>query len=143
MEVKMSVRVLEIKPTFDLSRVLHQIKRDNPGWTEENLEAAKEEYLRFLQLCKSYPDDNISAPATVDVVWHAHMLDSVYYARDCGAYFGYYLHHDPCIGGQDVSSAETTLALYQSSFGVTPPDAWTGLMTCQNPRISFESAQVH
>ena len=130
----MLTRSLATAPTIDLSRPIALVRRDNPEWSSVRLSSAADEYLCFLQLCKMYPEQKISAPPDVDRVWHAHMLDSINYMRDCEAYFGYYLHHDPCIGDTGgVADAEATLSTYERTFGIVPPSAWQGLMTCANP----------
>lgn len=117
-------------PHFDLTRVRALVMRDHPDWTPERFDATEAEYRRFLQLCKIFPDRKISAPPDVDKVWHSHMLDSVSYTRDCDAYFGNYLHHDPCIGSIDAENGRATLQVYEKIFGTKPPSAWEGVMTC-------------
>ncbi len=129
----MSARSLAALPNFDLGRVMPRVKRDNPDWTEDRLRNAEFEYRRFLQLCKTFPEQKISAAPDIDEVWHAHMLDSVFYMRDCDAYFGYYLHHDPCIGETDLKGVDDTLAIFAAAFETEPTPAWMGLMTCANP----------
>jgi hypothetical protein len=103
------------------------------GWDEARFEAALREYRRFLELCRRFPDLKIMAPAEVDELWHAHMLDSVHYVRDCDRIFGRYLHHDPCIGESDATQARRTLGLYSATFGETPSPDWLGMMTCARP----------
>lgn len=121
-------------PVLDLGRVRKLVERAKPDWDEDRLSAAQVEYLRFLQLCKMYPDRKIAAPEDVDQFWHAHMLDSKSYVRDCDGYFGYYLHHDPCIGSADMANdAQATLRLYREVFQTPPPELWSGLMTCAGP----------
>ncbi len=129
----MSASSLASLPNIDLGRVMPRVAKENPDWNTERLRVAECEYLRFLQLCKTFPERKISAPPDVDEVWHAHMLDSVHYMRDCNNYFGFYLHHDPCIGETDLENARETLVLYENTYGTTVPAAWAGLMTCANP----------
>jgi hypothetical protein len=129
----MSARSLTAQPNFDLSRVMPRVKRDNPDWTDERLGTTEFEYRRFMQLCKTFPEQKISAAPDIDKVWHAHMLDSVFYMRDCDDYFGYYLHHDPCIGETDLDGVNDTLATFTKAYGIEPTPAWMGLMTCANP----------
>lgn len=121
-------------PVFDLSRVRKLVERAKPDWDGVRLDAAQQEYVRFLQLCRMYPDRKIAAPEDVDQFWHAHMLDSKSYVRDCDGYFGCYLHHDPCIGVADMADdAQATLRLYREAFQAPPPKLWSGLMTCAGP----------
>lgn len=129
----MNTKQLAALPNLDLSRVVPKVYKNNPTWDDERVAAAQKAYLEFLQLCKTYPDRKISAPADVDEFWHEHMLDSVNYHKDCENYFGYYLHHDPCLGETDLKGAQDTLSLYQTTFGLDVPLAWKGLVTCANP----------
>lgn len=128
----MSLSSLTQKPRINLARIAQLVLREHPDWHTKRIDTAIQEYLCFLQLCKMFPEDKIAAPADIDSVWHAHILDSVYYIADCQDYFGYYLHHDPCIGESDKGRTQSTLALYQETFGA-PPDMWLALMTCANP----------
>ena len=130
----MKVSSLPTMPIIDLSRAIALVKRDQPDWNPERVTSAADEYRRVLRLCKTFPDRKVSAPPDVDKVWHAHMLDSVNYMADCDQYFGYYLHHDPCVSEEsDIGNAMETLSAYEDMFGVKPPTAWQGLMTCANP----------
>lgn len=129
-------------PTLPIDRLHPIMKQKHPEWTEARLQEALSEYSRFLQLCKMNPGRKISAPPDVDEVWHAHMLDSVHYVRDCDQYFGHYLHHDPCIGELDLESADDTLNIFRQTFQEEPPMAWAGLMTCANPGKGCGSVYV-
>lgn len=120
-------------PQFNLSRVVGRVMKSNPDWDENHFKTVQAEYFRFLQLCKTFPEMKISAPPDIDELWHAHMLDSQNYFKDCDVYFGYYLHHDPCIGQVDLVGAQDTLSIYETAYGIKPPPAWMGLMTCANP----------
>ncbi|OHA59248.1 MAG: hypothetical protein A2589_03495 [Candidatus Vogelbacteria bacterium RIFOXYD1_FULL_46_19] len=130
----MAVLSLAPYPDISLARVIPQVVKKNSDWSDEYLERVQEEYRRFLQLCKTYPEHKISAPPAIDELWHAHMLDSVHYMSDCDLYFGYYLHHDPCVSDEvDLEGGNNTLKIYTETYGVEPPDIWVGLMTCANP----------
>jgi hypothetical protein len=117
----------------DLSRVITRVREKHPEWHEKRLQAAVEEYKKFLYLCKIHPGVKISAPLDVDEVWHVHILDTQNYDRDCNSYFGYFLHHDPCIGPLDRENARTTLDLYSTTFMHKPDELWSAAMTCANP----------
>lgn len=140
----MSAGSLVAVPNINLSRIIVQVQRSNPDWDDGRLNEAAREYLRFLQLCKMNPELKISAPPDIDMFWHAHMLDSVNYCRDCNEYFGRYLHHDPCLGeSADLDTVNRTLNIYSATFGVNPTPAWMGLMTCANPGNGCGSMPVH
>lgn len=95
------------------------------GWSEARADAAAAEYRRFLFLMKKYPEDLASPTVETDIFWHYHILDTMKYARDCEALFGYFLHHYPYVGmGDGDSEDERTQAgermreLYEAEFGV-------------------------
>lgn len=115
------------------NRVRARVQEKHPGWSKQRLDKAVSEYRKFLALCKANPKQKVSAPPDVDEIWHTHILDTIEYAKDCMSYFGYFLHHDPCIGPADLESAKLTLQLYEIGFGETPPALWGAQMTCANP----------
>ena len=95
------------------------------GWSEHRVNAVEAEYRRFLFLMKKYPDAGASPTVDVDTFWHYHILDTMKYARDCEATFGFFLHHYPYVGigaGSDDSerleAGERMRELYESEFGV-------------------------
>jgi hypothetical protein len=66
----------------------------------------------------------------VDTFWHYHILDTLKYAEDCQAVFGYFLHHFPYMGlrGEDDLVAhervgERMRTLYEDTFGEAYPFA--------------------
>jgi hypothetical protein len=94
------------------------------GWSETRANAVETEYRRFLFLMKKYPDAGASPSVDVDTFWHYHILDTMKYARDCEAAFGFFLHHYPYVGiaagteGEHVQAGERMRALYEAEFGV-------------------------
>jgi hypothetical protein len=94
------------------------------GWTLERANAIEAEYRRFLILMKKYPNEQTAPLVDVDTFWHYHILDTLKYAADCEAVFGYFLHHFPYIGlrGEADAAAHERLGqrmkeLYQTTFG--------------------------
>ncbi len=128
----MSSQTLIARPLINHDRLGQLVLRNHPDWVSSRVKSAIAEYERFLMLCKELPEQKIAAPYDIDEVWHAHMLDSANYMKDCDLFFGYYLHHDPCIGEADIGSASSTLDAYRNHFG-EPPASWMDLMTCANP----------
>ena len=116
-------------PEFDLTRVEKRLTQQ--GHAEQDLQVAVAEYRKFMFLCSQ--GVNICAPPKIDSVWHAHMLDSVHYMKDCEDYFGFYLHHDPCENGVDEADMKSTLDFYEQVFGEKPNDVWQELATCAGP----------
>jgi len=94
------------------------------GWSETRANAVETEYRRFLFLMKKYPDAGASPTVDVDTFWHYHILDTMKYARDCQAAFGFFLHHYPYVGmvsgteGEHVQAGERMRSLYEAEFGV-------------------------
>ena len=94
------------------------------GWSERRANAVEAEYRRFLFLTHAYPDDMVSPTLDVDMFWHYHILDTMKYARDCEATFGFFLHHYPYVGmaagtgNEHVQAGERMRALYEAEFGV-------------------------
>jgi hypothetical protein len=95
------------------------------GWSLERANAVEFEYRRFLTLMKKYPHESTSPLVDVDTFWHYHILDTMKYAADCQAVFGYFLHHFPYIGMRGEEDAATLARigqrmqeLYEAEFGV-------------------------
>jgi hypothetical protein len=73
---------------------------------------------------KMYPNEAVAPLMDVDTFWHYHILDTMKYAQDCQAVFGYFLHHFPYVGlrGQDDLAAHARMGermrdLYEETFG--------------------------
>ena len=99
-------------------------KQSGEGWELAKANAVEVEYKRFLHLSKEFPNEMIAPTSDVDTFWHYHILDTMKYAADCAAAFGYFLHHFPYVGlrGEDdeaeqVRNAERMAELYESAFG--------------------------
>jgi len=99
-------------------------KREGLGWSREEADRHELEYRRFLALVAKFPDEVVAPNTNVDKFWHAHILDTMKYAEDCEAIFGYFLHHFPYFGMRDAEdaanlarAAENMQRLYQQEFG--------------------------
>lgn len=92
------------------------------------------EYQKFLLLCKEFPKQKIIPPSVIEKIWHMHILDTVNYSADCQKYFGYFLHHDPCLNGVNPEELNTTIDSYRALFG-NLDDLWiiASDLTCANP----------
>jgi len=104
---------------------------EGPGWSHDRIQWTIGEYRRFLSLSLAFPTESIVPSKDVDVVWHAHILDTQAYARDCEDLFGFFLHHFPYLGlrgAEDEVRLERayarTLELYAKAFGLPPVDVW-------------------
>lgn len=85
------------------------------------------EYRRFLTLKLLFPGESLVPCKVADEFWHAHILDTEAYIRDCQALFGRYLHHFPYFGiyGEEDQRAlnrgfDRTTNLYENVFGPRP-----------------------
>jgi hypothetical protein len=73
---------------LDLSSVRKRVKGFHPLLAEQ-------EYRTFLTLYQQNPGKSVSPTPAADAFWHAHILDTLKYHRDCLALFGSFLHHVP------------------------------------------------
>src|SRR5690606_21763289 len=96
-------------------------------WTAETCDAAEDLYRKFLALNLRYPDRKICPTGPIDDFWHAHILDTQAYERDCAALFGKLLHHFPYFGMRgpdDLAALEAAFAdsvdLFIRHFGIDP-----------------------
>ncbi|WLI90068.1 glycine-rich domain-containing protein-like [Massilia sp. R2A-15] len=121
-------------------KIMHA--QSGEGWSLAYTEAVEVEYRRFLHLMKLFPHEQAAPLFDVDVFWHYHILDTMKYAADCQAVFGYFLHHFPYVGlrGEDDLEAHERAGgrmdeLYERTYG--EPQA----MTCPDAsRIAFSLA---
>jgi hypothetical protein len=118
---------------LDLSMVLDKLAHpeDGEGWSAEQLDLAQREYLKFLALCRAYPEEAVVPCKLVDELWHAHILDTRAYRDDCQRIFGCFYDHYPYFGLRDAEDAinlerayDRTLDLYDQNFGEAPEGTW-------------------
>jgi len=109
---------------LDAIKVKLMHKESGEGWSLERANAVEFEYRRFLTLMKKYPHEQTSPLVDVDTFWHYHILDTMKYAVDCEAVFGYFLHHFPYVGmrGEEDEAALARIGqrmkeLYEAEFG--------------------------
>jgi hypothetical protein len=112
--------------TLDLAPIKMKLMHveSGEGWSAVRADAVETEYRRFLFLMKKYPDADASPTVDVDTFWHYHILDTMKYARDCEAIFGYFLHHYPYVGigaganeGDHAAAGERMRKIYEAEFG--------------------------
>lgn len=107
----------------------------------ETCDLAEREYRRFLTLKARYPHAILVPSKLMDKFWHAHILDTAAYARDCENLFGRFMHHFPYFGiyGEDDKkdlddSFAKTDALYQSEFGESMSEAGASNCSEDDPK---------
>jgi hypothetical protein len=109
---------------FESIKVKLMHKESGEAWSLEHANAMEIEYRRFLYLMKAFPSEQTAPLEDVDTFWHYHILDTMKYARDCEAVFGYFLHHYPYLGmvgenGLEIleQAGDRTRELYEATFG--------------------------
>jgi hypothetical protein len=114
---------------------------EEKSWSPEQQEEVEGLYRRFLALNIAYPDRKICPTGPVDEFWHAHILDTHAYARDCEYLFGHYLHHFPYFGmrgPEDYAALQTAFddsrALFIRHFGIDPCGGETQARGCSPQR---------
>ncbi|MGI2030351.1 glycine-rich domain-containing protein [Endozoicomonas acroporae] len=71
----------------------------SPFLEREVCERFVTQYKRYLYLtCKYGKELDFSPSVGIDIIWHAHILDTIAYHKDCQYLFGSYLHHFPYFG---------------------------------------------
>jgi hypothetical protein len=104
-------------------KLMHE--ESGEGWSRAYADAVEFEYRRFLYLVKKFPNEQAAPLFDVDIFWHYHILDTMKYAADCEAVFGYFLHHFPYVGlrgDEDLEVhhrvGERMRELYEQTYGV-------------------------
>lgn len=91
-----------------------------PRWTVTDAMHCMRLYKNFLLLFKLYPGESLVPTREIDEFWHAHILYTKKYHRDCISIFGHYLHHEPAMPGDNpeklVQGFLKTKQLYLTHF---------------------------
>ena len=134
---------------LDLGRIKTKLchVESGEGWSAARADAVEVEYRRFLHLMKAFPTEQTVPSVEVDIFWHYHILDTIKYAADCKAVFGYFLHHDPSVGLAGASEAPERArraarmhALYAATFGNAAAQASGGY--CGRSPVTYTGAAV-
>jgi hypothetical protein len=119
---------------------------EGEGWTRQQVDAVETHYRRFLDLNLKHPDIPIVPNGPVDKFWHYHILDTMKYAEDCLAIFGYFLHHFPYFGmrsdvdRQNLESAfDKTKELLLQEYGDDPGSIRDVGLEADSPRVCSDS----
>lgn len=116
---------------LDFSRMKQKLldPEEGAGLNTTEIDLAEREYRKFLALHLACPDIPLVPNRLVDLMWHAHILDTQRYADDCNRLFGHVMHHDPYVGIDGPDSVlelhalfEETRRAYERSFGPYPLD---------------------
>ncbi len=122
-------------------RMLKRKLSEERKWTFEFCDEVEALYRKFLALNARYPDRKICPTGPIDEFWHAHIVDTRAYMRDCDAIFGQYLHHFPYFGmrgAEDRAALEDTfrgsVELFVRHFGIDPTAGDTSARACSSQR---------
>jgi hypothetical protein len=82
--------------------------RDEGGqaWSRAKADFVEEQYKRWLFLRRKWENEALPPSLELDEFWHAHILDTQAYHRDCSYIFGGYFHHFPYFGMRGPSDAQ-------------------------------------
>jgi hypothetical protein len=115
-----------------------KVKLIGEGHTIEEVEEMEALYRKFLALNVVFVDRTICPTGPIDLFWHAHILDTEAYERDCKALFGRFLHHFPYFGLRgpaDKANLDKTFAesvdLFIHHFGIDPTAGDTEARSCR------------
>jgi len=113
-----------------------RVAKDNPQWTADEVDNGFKEYLKFwilkrkLGLTTHIP----MLSDTVDQFWHAHILHTVLYQRECQVFFNDFLHHQPYTTltqsetkqrfSDGVKAFDVFQRAYQEEFGYPLTQPW-------------------
>ncbi len=123
----------QLAELLDLSNVRMKLQDsdEGPGLSAPEIDLMEREYRKFLALQLMYPGVDIVPCATVDEMWHRHILDTAAYREDCEAIFGHFVDHFPYFGMRGPEDAAAlldayadTLERYREAFGEPPEDTW-------------------
>jgi len=107
--------------------------------SREELDAAEQEYRRFLALKVFYPGLSLVPSKQVTKLWRAHILDTRAYREDCEKVFGRFIDHYPYFGIYGKEDCQLlqillaqTIVLYERHFGPCPKASYTLANPCHN-----------
>lgn len=92
--MKKESTVRNIIAQLDLTAIAARVKKEN-RWGLKRLKAAENAYRGFLFVCWKYPKLKAVPSLDIDEFWHAHILYTRKYFRDCNKIYGRYAHHNP------------------------------------------------
>ncbi len=109
---------------------LPQLEMSLPYHSRHDVAALFTEYVNFLAiklfLSEGGAGNAVSPSATIDAVWHHHILDTARYIKFCND-VGHFFHHSPN-NAQDRDARDKRLVwcrkVYATVFRATPPDVW-------------------
>lgn len=133
-------KALAMVETLDFSMLTRKLVEEH-GWTSEFCQEVEELYRKFLALNIRYPDKKICPTGPIDEFWHAHILDTRAYEKDCNVLFGEFLHHFPYFGMRGPEDRANLEAAFQESldlfvlhYGIDPTAGDVNARSCAPQR---------
>ena len=89
----MNNRLAERISALNLDEIASHIVKER-RWKPNRLLEALNGYFQFLYLAGEYPSNTVVPwSRDIDVIWHAHILETEKYDADCKNLFGRFIHH--------------------------------------------------
>jgi hypothetical protein len=125
---------------LDFSMLTRKLVEEH-GWTSEFSLEVEDLYRKFLALNIRYPEKKICPTGPIDEFWHAHILDTRAYEKDCSLLFGQFLHHFPYFGMRGPEDRANLEAAFQESidlfvlhYGIDPTAGDVNARSCAPQR---------
>jgi hypothetical protein len=80
-----------------------------------DIERAEERYKKWLFLRRKHRGELMPPTKDIDAIWHAHVLDTDAYHKDCAAALGYFLHHYPYFGRRGPGDKEKLQRAFENT----------------------------
>lgn len=123
--------------TLDFTMLARKLVEEQ-GWTNEFCQEIEDLYRKYLALNMRYPEKKICPTGPIDEFWHAHILDTRAYEKDCNLLFGEYFHHFPYFGMRGPEDRANLEAAFQESldlfvlhYGIDPTAGDMNARSCQ------------
>jgi hypothetical protein len=105
-------RIPESIRSLDFEPLVVKLLEEQKAQSVDEAWFAVRELARFYTLLLKYPQRRLCPSRFVDKVWHAHILDTIYYRRDCQNVFGRYLDHFPYFGLRGQQDSKDLIAAF-------------------------------
>ncbi len=123
-------KIKQIDLTLARQKMMKQL-----GWTQEKCDQIETEYKAFIYLNYVHPQKTLVPSHDVDQMWHAHILQTRKYQKDCMDNLGFFMHHTPYDGTNRITQEdrEFTRDAYNSlSISYDMPAECSGDTTCDS-----------
>lgn len=107
----------------DIDDIVEKVRCER-GWTKNEAELHRSDYLAFLGRAKTQPE---RPSVDVDAIWHAHILHTRRYRADCQAVAGGFVDHEPFSGEERDALRQPT-----APNSVGPADSVTPAPDCSS-----------